>query len=393
MTTTSHTATLPLVPDADELAIREAVRGIVTSFGPRYSRECHARGEPPQELWDALAEKGFVGANVPVEWGGGGLGMTGLAIVGEEVSAAGGATLMLVVSSAIAGSVLARHGNEAQKERWLRGVAAGTIRMAFAITEPDAGTNSHNLRTELRRDGDGYKLYGQKTFISGVEDAHAILVISRLRGDDGQLGLPCLSIIDVDAPGFTRDVIPMPYIGPDKQWTLFFDGVPVAADRLIGGEQGGLGAVFDGLNPERIIAAALACGTARRALDRASEYAKERAVWGAPIGSHQAVAHPLAKAKIELELARLMTQKAAALFDAGVPGAGEASNIAKYAAAEAANHAVDAAIQTHGGNGFTLEYGISDMWWPTRLMRTAPVSAEMILNYVAQHSLGLPRSY
>jgi alkylation response protein AidB-like acyl-CoA dehydrogenase len=392
-TTTTATASLPLVPDPDELAIREAVRGICAPYGQRYTRECHARGEPPRELWEALSEKGYVGANIPVEWGGGGLGLSGLQIVAEEIAACGGATLMLVVSSGIAGSILAIHATDAQKERWLRGIAAGTTRMAFAITEPDAGTNSHNLRTTLQRDGDRYLLSGQKTFISGVEDATAVLVVARLRKADGELGQPCLCIVDVDAAGFRRDAIPMPYIGPDQQWTLFFDDVAVEADRLIGGEEGGLASVFDGLNPERIIIAALANGTARLALEKASAYANERAVWKTPIGAHQAVSHPLAKAKIELELARLMTQKAAALFDAGAPGAGEASNMAKYAAAEASIHCVDAAIQTHGGNGFTLEYGVSDLWWGTRLMRTAPVSAEMILNYVAQHSLGLPKSY
>ena len=155
---------------------------------------------------------------------------------------------------------------------------------------------------------------------------------------------------------------------------------------------GGLAAVFDGLNPERMILAAFATGAGMRALSKASAYARERAVWGAPIGTHQGIAHPMAKAKIELELARLMTAKATALFDAGGP-CGEEANFAKYAAAEAAIHCVDVAIQTHGGNGFTLEYGISELWWGARLLRTAPVSAEMILNYVAQHSLGLPKSY
>jgi alkylation response protein AidB-like acyl-CoA dehydrogenase len=391
--TTSAAVSLPLIPDDEEIAIRAAVRGICAPFGQRYSRECHERGEPPRELWEALAEKGFVGANIPPEWGGGGLGMRGLQLVAEEVAAAGGATLMLVVSSAIAGSVLTRHADDTQKERWLRGIAAGTTRLAFAITEPDAGTNSHNLRTELRRDGDGYRLRGQKTFISGVEDAEAVLVVARFRREHGELGKPCLCVVDVGAEGFTREAILMPYLGPDQQWQLFFDDVELASDRLIGGEEGGLAPVFDGLNPERIIIAALANGSARHALEKAAVYASERVVWSTPIGAHQAVAHPLAKAKIELELARLMTQKAAALFDAGAPGAAEASNIAKYAAAEAAIHCVDAAIQTHGGNGLTLEYGISDMWWPARLMRTAPVSAEMILNYIAQHSLGLPRSY
>jgi alkylation response protein AidB-like acyl-CoA dehydrogenase len=185
----------------------------------------------------------------------------------------------------------------------------------------------------------------------------------------------------------------MPYLGPDKQWTLFFDDVELEEERLIGGEGGGLGPVFDGLNPERIMGASIACGAGRRALGKAAAYANERVVWGAPIGTHQGIAHPLAEAKIELELARLMTQKACALYDAGVPGAGEASNMAKYAAAEAAIKCVDRAIQAHGGNGFALEYGLSDMWWGVRLTRTAPVSREMILNYVAEHSLGLPKSY
>jgi len=394
MATASSAPTLALIPSDDELAIRASVRSICESFGPRYQRECYDAGEPPRALWQALAEGGYVGINVPEEWGGGGLGMTGLNIVGEELAAAGQGTLMLVVSSGIAGSVLALHGTPEQKERWLRGVAAGTTKLAFAITEPDAGTNSHNIRTELRSDGNGgYLLSGQKVFISGVEDADAVLVIARFRREDGELGLPCLCIVDVDTPGFTRDVIPMPYLGADKQWTLFFDDVPVEADRLVGSEESGLAVVFDGLNPERIIIAALANGASMYALEQAAAYARQRTVWKAPIGSHQAVAHPLAKAKIELELARLMTAKAAALFDAGAPEAGEASNMAKYAAAEAAGHSVDAAIQTHGGNGLTLEYGVSDMWWMARLLRIAPVSAEMILNHVAQHTLGLPRSY
>jgi alkylation response protein AidB-like acyl-CoA dehydrogenase len=181
--------------------------------------------------------------------------------------------------------------------------------------------------------------------------------------------------------------------GADKQWTLFFDDVELEEERLIGGENGGLGVVFDGLNPERIMGASICTGIGRLALERGAAYARERQVWGQPIGAHQGVAHPLAEAKIELELARLMTQKAAVLYDAGVPGAGEAANMAKYAAAEAGIHCVDRAIQVHGGNGFALEYGLSDLWWGVRVARTAPVSREMVLNYVAEHSLGLPKSY
>ena len=386
-------AVLPLVPTDEERQIREAVRGICDGFPADYARLKHAEGLPPTELWDALAEKGFLGLNVPEEWGGGGLGMSVLAAVGEEITAAGKSLLLIVVSPAIVGSILARHGTDAQNERWLRGIAAGTTKIAFAITEPDAGTNSHNLATSVERRGDRLVLNGQKTYISGVEHAEAVLVVARSRQADGTLGLPSLAIVDVDCPGFTRDEIPMPYVGPDKQWMLFFDGVELEEERLIGGEAGGLGPVFDGLNPERIMGAAIACGMGRRALEKAAAYASERVVWNAPIGTHQGIAHPLAEAKIELELARLMTQKAGALYDAGAPGSGEAANMAKYAAAEAAIHSVDRAIQTHGGNGFALEYGLSDMWWGARLTRTAPVSREMILNYVAEHSLGLPKSY
>ena len=217
---------------------------------------------------------------------------------------------------------------------------------------------------------------------------------SRARASpSGELGLPSLAIVDVDAPGFTRQAIPMAVRGADKQWTLFFDDVELEEERLIGGENGGLGVVFDGLNPERIMGASLSTGVGRLALERGAAYAREREVWGQPIGAHQGVAHPLAEAKIELELARLMTQKAAALYDAGVPGAGEAANMAKFAAAEAGIQCVDRAIQAHGGNGFALEYGLSDLWWGVRVARTAPVSREMVLNYVAEHSLGLPKSY
>ena len=267
---------LPLVPSDEERQIREAVRGICDGFPEDYARQKYAAGEPPTELWDALAEKGYLGVNLPEEWGGGGLGMTGLAAVGEEIAAAGKSLLLIVVSPAIVGNILARHGTDEQKERWLRGIAAGTTKIAFAITEPDAGTNSHNLSTSVERRGDKLVLRGQKTYISGVEHADAVLVVARSRMPDGSLGLPSLAIVDVDTPGFTRDQIPMPYLGPDKQWTLFFDDVELEEERLIGGEGGGLGPVFDGLNPERIMGAAIACGAGRRALGKAAAYANER---------------------------------------------------------------------------------------------------------------------
>ena len=383
---------LPIVPSDEEQMLRETVRQICAGFGPDYTRRMVAEDEPPRELWDALASKGFLGVNLPEEYGGGGLGMSALAAVGEEISASGCSLLLIVVSPAIVGSILVRHGNEEQKDRWLRPIAAGTTKIAFAITEPGAGSNSHNLKTSARRANGSYVLRGEKTYISGVEDSDAILVVTRARDDDGNLGLPLLFIVDSDAPGLERQHIPTALRAPDKQWTLFFDDVEVTADRLVGAETGGLKAAFDGLNPERIMGAAVACGAGRRALAMAADYARERVVWQTPIGAHQGISHPLAQAKIELELARLMMQKAAALYDAGAP-AGEASNMAKYAAAEASIRCVDQAIQTHGGNGFALEYGLTDMYWGVRLVRTAPVSREMILNYVAEHSLGLPRSY
>jgi alkylation response protein AidB-like acyl-CoA dehydrogenase len=383
---------LPLVPSEEEAMLRETVRSICLSFGDRYTREKVERDEPPTELWDALASRGYLGINLPEEYGGGGLGMSGLAAVGEEIAAAGGGLILIVVSPAIVGSILTRHGTPEQKDRWLRGIAAGTTKVAFAITEPDAGSNSHNLSTAARRTDRGWALRGQKTYISGVEEADAILVVARRRESDGSLGLPLLAILDADAPGLTRTHIPTAEPGANKQWQLFFDDVEVTDDRLIGGETAGLKAAFDGLNPERIMGAAVCTGTARRALEKAAEYARERNVWGQPIGAHQGISHPLAQAKIELELARLMMYKAAALYDAGLSAA-EESNMAKYAAAEAGIRCVDQAIQTHGGNGFADEYGLTHMWWGVRLVRTAPVSREMILNYVAEHSLGLPRSY
>jgi alkylation response protein AidB-like acyl-CoA dehydrogenase len=383
---------LDLVPSQEEELLRETVRSICGEFGPEYSRRKAKEGEPPTELWDALASRGYLGVNIPEQYGGGGLGMYALSCVGEEVTAAGCSLLLIVVSPAIVGSIIVRHGDEEQKERWLPGIAAGTTKIAFAITEPDAGSNSHNLSTAAWRSNGRYVLRGQKTFISGVEEADSILVVARARDESGNLGLPLLFIVDTDVPGLERQHIPTALPQSDKQWQLFFDDVEVDADRLIGSETGGLKAAFDGLNPERIMGAAVCNGVARRALQLAADYARERIVWSQPIGAHQGISHPLAQAKIELEMARLMMRKAAALYDAGVP-AGEASNMAKYAAAEAGVHCVDQAIQTHGGNGFALEYGLTDMYWGVRLVRTAPVSREMILNYVAEHSLGLPRSY
>jgi alkylation response protein AidB-like acyl-CoA dehydrogenase len=385
---------IPLVPSDEETMLRESVSGIASDYGPAYMLKCTEAGEPPTELWDALAEKGYCGVNLPEEFGGGGLGMTGLAAVQEELALQGCTQLLLVVSPAIAGSILVSRGTREQQEEWLPGLARGTTRIAFAVTEPDAGTNTHKITTRARETEDGrWVLKGQKTYISGVEHATHILIVARQELDGGELGLPLLFIVDVDSAGLERESIPMALRLPDKQWTLYIDGIEVGENRLLAGTTGGLGALFEGLNPERIMAAAGSVGAGDRALRQAAEYARERAVWGKPIGTHQGLSHPMAQCKVDLELARVMTQKACALYDAGFKGAGEASNMAKYAAAEACVECVDQAIQVHGGNGIALEYGLTDMWWGARLNKIAPVSREMILNYVAEHSLGLPKSY
>jgi alkylation response protein AidB-like acyl-CoA dehydrogenase len=379
---------------AEQTMLREAVGKLAADYGYDYFAARARAGEKTTELWRAVGEAGFVGVNLPEEYGGGGMGIAELAVVTEELAANGCPLLLLMVSPAICGTLLARFGTPEQRERWLPPIASGERKMVFAITEPDAGSNSHRLDTTATRDGDGWRISGRKYYISGVDEADAVLVVSRTGVDEGSgRGRLSLFIVDTDAPGLQRTPIELQVNGPERQFFLFLDDVRVDGDRLLGDEGDGLRQVFHGLNPERIIGAAAGNGIARYALAKAAAYANQRQVWGVPIGAHQGLAHPLAEAKIEVELARLMTQKAAWATDAGVPGAGEAANMAKFAAAEAALKAVDIAIQVHGGNGFSAEYGIAAFWWMARALRTAPVSREMILNYVAEHSLRLPRSY
>ncbi len=378
---------------AEYADLRAAVREITAAHGPAEFAE-HARTATSQAaLWSDLGNAGFIGINVPAEYGGGGAGMSELAIVAEEAAAGGCPLLLLLVSSAIGVEVLARHGSPEQKQEWLTQLADGGIKMAFAITEPDAGSNSHQITTTAVRDGADYLLTGSKYYISGVDESAAILTVAR-SGVDEHTGKAKLSlfIVRTDAAGLSWNVLPVAAQIPDKQFTVFYDQVRVPASALIGLEGEGLRPLFDGLNPERIASAALAVGVGRYAIDLAAAYAGTRQVWGTPIGTHQGVSHPLAKAKIAVELAALMTAKAAWQHDHGLP-AGEASNMAKYAAGEASIAAVDAAIQTHGGNGLSVEYGLIPLWGMARLLQIAPVNREMVLNYVAQHTLGMPRSY
>ncbi|MBZ4323919.1 acyl-CoA dehydrogenase family protein [Streptomyces huiliensis] len=367
-------------------AEQQALRAAVAALGER--------SLSPDALWAEAGKLGYLGVNLPEEYGGGGAGVVELAIVLEELAAAGNPLLLMVVSPAICGTVIARFGTGEQKRRWLPGLASGSTRMAFGITEPDAGSNSHRITTTARRDGGDWLLTGRKVFVSGVDIADATLIVGRT--EDARTGRlkPCLFVVDRDAPGFHRTPIPMELSGDIRQFELVLDDVRLPADALVGDEDAGLLQLFAGLNPERVMTAAFALGLARYALRRAVEYARVRQVWDRPIGAHQAVAHPLADAHVGIELARLMTYRAAGLYDAGDDAAaGEAANMAKYAAAEVAVHTVDRAVHTLGGNGLTKEYGLAALLTAVRVARVAPVSREMILNYVSHRTLGLPKSY
>jgi alkylation response protein AidB-like acyl-CoA dehydrogenase len=372
--------------------LRAAVREIAASFGPRYYAEHAAARKPCTELWDQLAEAGFIGVNVAEQYGGGGGGISELALVGEELAAQGTPLLLLLVSAAICAEVIAEFGTEEQRKTWLPGLAAGTSKMVFAITEPDAGSNTHRLSTTATRDGDGWRLNGAKYYISGVDEAESLMVVARTGQADGKAPQLGLFVVPTNAEGLEASFLPVDVMLPERQFTLHFDDVRVGPDALVGPEHEGFRLVFHGLNPERIMSAALGVGVARYVLGAAAKYANERQVWQVPIGAHQGVSHPLAKAKIETELAALMLRQAAWQHDQG-SSSGESSNMAKYAAAEAAAAAVDAAVQAHGGNGLATEYGLVPYLGMSRLLRIAPVNREMILNYVASHSLGLPRSY
>ncbi|MEU0683013.1 acyl-CoA dehydrogenase family protein [Streptomyces albogriseolus] len=387
---------MPVIESEEHKALRAAVSALGHKYGRAYFTRTVEEGRPATELWAKAAELGYLGVNLPEEYGGGGGGISELSIVLEELGAAGCPLLLMVVSPAICGTVIARFGSEEQKRDWLPALADGTRTMAFGITEPDAGSNSHRITTTARRDpatGD-WLLTGRKVFVSGVDIADATLIVGRT--EDTRTGRlkPCLFIVPRDTPGFQRHQIDMELSAAEKQFELVLDDVRLPGDALVGDEDAGLLQLFAGLNPERIMTAAFAIGMGRFALSRAVEYARDRTVWKAPIGSHQAIAHPLAQAHIDLELARLMMQKAAHLYDAGDDiGAGEAANMAKYAAAEACVKAVDQAVHTLGGNGLTREFGLASLITAARVSRIAPVSREMILNYVSHQTLGLPKSY
>jgi alkylation response protein AidB-like acyl-CoA dehydrogenase len=374
-------------------AMREAVRGIVAKFGPDYYQQQVDEDGSCAELWKTLGANGYLGVHLPEQYGGGGLGLTELAIVVHETAVAGCPMQSMLFSSGVTGTIIDRSANEEQKARWLPGVASGDVRLSFAITEPDAGSNAHRISTTARREADHYVLNGQKVFITGMESARLVMVVARTTLDEATgRGRLSVFMVDRDSPGLSWTPIRTVMNQPDKSHQVFFDNVVVPVENLIGSEDKGLAVAFTGLNTERILTSSLCTGIGRYALGKAVSYANDRRVWNAPIGAHQGVAHPLAAAYIHLQAAKLVTDRACAIYDTGAE-VGELANMAKYLGASAGLEALDAAVAVHGGNGVTYEYQLAPYFWLVRMLNMGPVSKEMILNFVAEHSLGLPRSY
>jgi len=386
-----------LLDDRQEM-VRHGVRDLARKFDLDYWREQDARHRFPQEFWHALAEGGWLGIVIPPEYGGSGLGVLELTVAIEEVAAsgAGAASGFLFILNSVFGAVtIVKHGSEEQKRRYLPGLANGTLEFCMALTEPGAGTNTPRLTTTARRDGGDWIINGQKVFVSGADRAGGMLLIARTAAPEGTGGRTRgLSLFLLDPRSSGIEIRPIDKLGVHVSSTNFayFDNVRVPASGLVGEEGRGWRMLLDTLNPERIATTATCVGTGELVLRLAVDYARERNVFGAPIGTHQGLAFPMAKYKAQLELARLMNYKAAWAFDRGLP-CGAETNMAKYVAAEAAFRAADQAMQVHGGYGYTTEYHVERYWRDVRLFRTAPVSQEMTLNYIAEHVLGLPKSY
>ncbi|MEW6202602.1 MAG: acyl-CoA dehydrogenase family protein [bacterium] len=385
--------------------MKKTVRDMAKKLEPR-REELHkmimVEKKFPQELWDMFTEAGFLGALIPEEYGGTNIGLMAMVVALEEMGTHGFGNVFFVLTTMDAMCIL-RNGSDEMKKRLLPQIAEGKLKMAFALTEPDAGSNTFRISTMAKRDGDVYKITGQKTFITGVDTADAMLLVARTTSIDEVIkqGMPkafgiSLFIAPTKAKGLELHPIPTRGIEGSTQFTLFMDEMEVPAENLVGQENMGSMALFNSLNPERILAAANTVGISEYMIQKACEYARERKVFsGIPIGAHQAIQHPLAELKIEQEATRLLTYKAATAYDKGEhPGVvGMYANMAKFKAAELGIAAVDRAIETLGGYGFSEEYGIIYYHDVVRLLRTAPITKEMILNFIGEHVLNLPRSY
>ena len=377
--------------------IRDAVRKVCSGFRDDYWAACDAEHRFPWAFYDAMAEAGWIGIAIPEAYGGSGRGITEASLVLEEVAASGaamnGATPLHL--SMFGMHPVVKHGSEAMKQKYLPEVARGALHVAFGVTEPNAGTDTTAITTFARRDGDHYRVRGRKVWTTKAMEAERVLLLVRTtpreaveRRTDGMT----LLLAELQRPEVA--ISPIPKLGRNAVATceVVYDDLPVAVTDRVGEEGKGFRYLLDGLNAERILIAAEALGIGRAAIRRAVAYANERVVFGRPIGKNQGVAFPLGEAQMRLDAAELMVRKAAWLLDSGQPCGAEA-NMAKWLAADAAFQAADQAMQTHGGFGYAREYHVERYWREARLMRIAPISQEMIHNYITEHVLGLPRSY
>jgi alkylation response protein AidB-like acyl-CoA dehydrogenase len=380
----------------DFLEIRDAVARLCADFPGGYWREKDRARAYPKEFVDALSAAGYLAVLIPAEYGGAGLGVGAACAVLEEIHKSGcnGAACHAQMYTM---GTLRKYGSDAQKRAYLPQIAAGTLRLqAFAVTEPTSGTDTSRIRTTAVRDGDVYRISGQKVFISRTEHSDLMLLLARTAPRE-QVAKPTdgLSVFVVDlreAVGRGLTVEPLATMMNHASTELFFDDLAVPAANLVGVEGQGFRYILDSMNAERILIAAECIGDARWFVAKAAAYARDRNVFGRPIGANQGIQFPIARAHVQTEAAALMVAKAAALFDAGEKCGAEA-NMAKLLAADASKEAADVCIQTHGGYGFAEEYDIERKFRETRLYQVAPVSTNMILSYVGTHVLGMPKSF
>jgi acyl-CoA dehydrogenase len=388
------------LPDT-AIAVRDGVAAVAAKYDHAYWSRCEDEKRYPEELYADLADGGWLGLSVPEEYGGGGQGLLETAIACETLCASGGTagSFIYVLNPGFGVTTLARHGTEEQKQEILPGLATGEVQFSFGLTEPDAGSNAIEITTSARADGDDFLIKGQKVWISNVERADWMVVVTRTvpaaEARPRTSGFT-LFLVDVKAAlaDGTLSYTPIPKMGSNILYSsqVFLDDVRVPAHRVLGEVDQGFAVLWDVLNPERIIAAAGAVGGADAALEVASDYARERVVFGRPIGSNQSIQFPLAQIKAKTELARLMTYKAAWLFDQGRPCASEA-NVAKLAAAQASWEAADQAFQTLGGMAYSKEYPVERMFRDARIGKNIPVSEQMVLAHIGTSMLKLPKSY
>jgi acyl-CoA dehydrogenase len=382
---------------AEQKMIVQTAADIARDFGPEYWREKDKKHEFPEDFWKSMVEAGFTGIVVPEKYGGGGLGMFEMVLAMETLVSEGcglAGEWFLCLSSVFGGLSISKHGSEVQKEKYLPQIAKG-LEFCLALTEPDAGTNTLNIKTMAVKDGDSYRVNGQKMFISGADRAKGALLVARTTPADKAakrtLGLS-LFVVDLPDPAVEIISIEKHGINYSKTFEMYIENLRVPAANLLGEADKGWYSVLDTLNPERMSFSAAACGLGLLAIRKAVDYAKERKVFDAPIGSYQAVQFPLAEAKAKIEATRLLNYKAAMLYDKGQDCGAEA-NMAKVAAVDAGTSAVYHAMQTFGGYGYAVEYDVERWWREVNLIRLAPVTHQMALAYIGQHVLGLPKSY